>query len=317
MKPLFITIVFCLLGAPLHAAPVLDREIVNRAEYSGGKPSTPEVLKLQVLLDRAGFSPGVIDGVEGMNLEVAIQAFERKSGHTVDGKIDPSTWKALAADTAEILSGYQIAEEDVKGPFAKEIPKDYAEMAKMEALSYTSPAELLSEKFHMDIELLKALNPGIGFEKAGEEIIVANVRTEVQGRVNRIEVHKSERLVLAFSDDELVAAYPATIGSEANPSPSGTMEVKGVARRPDYSYDPEEHDGKHGDQPLLLPPGPNGPVGSIWIELTKETYGIHGTPEPKLIGRSASAGCVRLTNWDAEELGELVKPGTKVAFLEE
>lgn len=317
MKPLFIAIAFCVMVAPLHAAPALDRETVNRAEYSGGKPSKSEVLKLQVLLDRAGFSPGVIDGVEGMNLEVAVKAFERKAGLTVDGKIDPSAWKALAADAAEILTSYRIADEDVNGPFAKEIPEDYAEMAKMEALSYTSPAELLSEKFHMDIELLKTLNPESSFDTAGEEIIVANVRTKVEGRVNRIAVHKSERLVLAFSGDELVAAYPATIGSEANPSPSGTMEVEGVARKPDYSYDPEEHAGKHGDEPLLLPPGPNGPVGAVWIELTKETYGIHGTPEPELIGRTASAGCVRLTNWDAQELGELVKPGTKVAFLEE
>ena len=317
MKPLFIAIAFCVLAAPLQAGPALDRETVNRAEYSGDKPSKATVLKLQVLLDRAGFSPGVIDGVEGINLKVALKAFERKAGLAVDGKIDRTVWKALAADTAEILTNYRIAEEDVKGPFAEEIPEDYAEMAKMEALSYTSPAELLSEKFHMDIELLKALNPDCRFKTAGEEIIVANVGTKIEGRVHRIEVHKSEHLVLAFSNDVLVAAYPATIGSEANPSPSGTMEVEGVARKPDYSYDPEEHAGKHGNEPLLLPPGPNGPVGKVWIELTKETYGIHGTPEPELIGRSASAGCVRLTNWDAEELSELVKPGTAVSFLED
>jgi lipoprotein-anchoring transpeptidase ErfK/SrfK len=317
MRSIFIAIAVCVFAAPLHAEAALERESVNQADYFGGKPSRAQVLKLQVLLDRAGFSPGVIDGVEGMNLEVALKAFERKAGLPADGKIDPQVWKALAADTSEVLTTYTMAEDDVKGPFVEEIPDDYAEMAKLTALSYTSPAELLSEKFHMGIELLKTLNPENKFDKTGEEIVVANVGTKVEAKVDRIEVHKRERLVLAFSDNELVAAYPAAIGSVANPSPSGTMEVKGVAKNPEYSYDPKELAGKHGDEPLTLPPGPNGPVGSVWIDLTKETYGIHGTPEPARIGRSESAGCVRLTNWDAEELASLVKPGTAVAFLED
>ena len=307
----------CLFAVPLPARAAFDREAVNQAEYSGGRPSPVEVLKLQVLLDRAGFSPGVIDGVEGMNLEVALKAFERKEDFPVDGKIDAKVWKALAKDTDDVLTSYKLTKEDVKGPFVDKIPGDYDEMAKMKALSYTSPLELLSEKFHLDEELLKILNPGSKFEEAGEEIIVANVGRKVDKKVDHIEVYKRERLVLAFSDNEVVAAYPATIGSEANPSPNGIMKVKGVARNPKYSYDPEEMDGKHGDKPLTLPPGPNGPVGTVWIDLTKETYGIHGTPEPKLIGRSASAGCVRLTNWDAEELANLVKFGTKVEFLED
>jgi lipoprotein-anchoring transpeptidase ErfK/SrfK len=317
MKSIFTAIAVCAFALPLHAEPTLDREAVNQAGYTGGKPSPAQVLKLQVLLDRAGFSPGVIDAVEGMNLEVALKAFEQKAGLAADGKTDAEVWKALTADTSEVLTTYRLTEDDVKGPFVKKIPEDYAEIAKMEALSYTSPAELLSEKFHMDVELLKTLNPESKFDEAGEEIVIADVGTKVDKRVDRIEVHKLERLVLAFSQDELVAAYPATIGSESTPSPSGTMEVEGVAKNPDYSYDPEEHAGKHGDKPLILPPGPNGPVGTVWIELTKETYGIHGTPEPQLIGRSSSAGCVRLTNWDAEELAALVRPGTDVTFLED
>lgn len=317
MRSIFVAIAVFVLTAPLHAEETLEREAVNQADYSEGKPSPAQVLKLQVLLDRAGFSPGVIDGVEGMNLEIALKAFQRKAGLSADGKVGPQVWEALATDTSEILTTYKLAEDDVKGPFADEIPDEYVEMAKMKELSYTNPVELLSEKFHMSMKLLKTLNPDNKFDTAGEEIVVANVETKVEARVERIEVHKSERLVLVFSDNELVAAYPATIGSETNPSPSGTMEVEGVAENPEYSYDPKEHAGKHGDEPLTLPPGPNGPVGSVWIELTKETYGIHGTPEPERIGRSASAGCVRLTNWDAEELASLVKPGTAVAFLED
>jgi lipoprotein-anchoring transpeptidase ErfK/SrfK len=317
MRSIFIALAVFVLAGPAHAEAALERDEVNRANYSGGKPSQAQVLKLQVLLDRAGFSPGVIDAIEGMNLDVALRAFERKAGLPADGKVDSQVWKALAADNSEVLTSYKLTEDDMKGPFVDEIPDDYAEMAKMKALSYTSPAELLSEKFHMDTELLKRLNPNSKFDKAGEEIVVANVGTKVEATVDRIEVHKPDRLVLAFSDDELVAAYPATIGSESNPSPTGTMEVKGVAKNPEYSYDPKEHADKHGNEPLTLPPGPNGPVGSVWIELTKETYGIHGTPEPERIGRSASAGCVRLTNWDAEELARLVKPGTAVEFLED
>jgi len=316
MRSIFIALAVFVLAAPSHAEAALKQDEVNKADYVGGKPSPPQVLKLQVLLDRAGFSPGVIDAIAGMNLEVALKAFERNADLPENGKVDSQVWKALASDTSEVLTTYKLTEGDVKGPFVDEIPDDYTDMAKMKALSYTSPAELLSEKFHMDTHLLKTLNPKSKFDKAGEVIVVANVGTKVKAKVDRIEVHKPDRLVLAFSDHELVAAYPATIGSESNPSPSGTMEVKGVAKNPEYSYDPQEHAGKHGDEPLTLPPGPNSPVGSVWIDLTKETYGIHGTPEPERIGRTASAGCVRLTNWDAEELAGLVKPGTTVAFLE-
>ncbi|HEY7764683.1 MAG TPA: L,D-transpeptidase, partial [Aestuariivirgaceae bacterium] len=233
-----------------------------------------------------------------------------------DGKIDSEAWGKLQ-DKEDVLRTYTITKDDVKGSFPDSIPDDFAAMAKMKALSYTSPAELLSEKFHMDIELLRTLNAKADFGKAGEEILVADIGKPAGKEVNRIEVDKTEAVVRAYSSDDLVAAYPATIGSESTPSPSGIMEVEGVARDPQYNYDPQVLHGKHGDEPLVLPPGPNGPVGTVWIELTKETYGIHGTPTPDAIGREESSGCVRLTNWDAEELADLVKPGTKVAFIED
>jgi lipoprotein-anchoring transpeptidase ErfK/SrfK len=192
-------------------------------------------------------------------------------------------------------------------------------MAKLDRLSYTGPAELLAEKFHMDIDLLRALNPGAQFESAGEKIWVANVAgKKLDGQVKRIEIDKKRKILRGYAaEGALLVVYPASIGSAETPSPSGTMTVKGIARNPKYEYRPHVNFEQQGnDEPLVLPPGPNGPVGSVWIDLTKDTYGIHGTPDPETVGKAASHGCVRLTNWDAEELARLVKYGTSVEFIE-
>ena len=202
---------------------------------------------------------------------------------------------------------------------AKNIPDDYAAMAEMESLSYTSVQELLSEKFHIDIELLKVLNPGARLDRPGEKILIPNVADVApEGEVKSIEIDKGQGVLRGYGPNGAVlVVYPASIGSSDNPSPTGKMTVKGVARNPKYSYSPEKNFQQQGNkEPLTLPPGPNGPVGSIWIDLTKETYGIHGTANPDLVGKTLSHGCVRLTNWDAEELGRLVRFGTKVSFLE-
>ena len=190
-------------------------------------------------------------------------------------------------------------------------------MAKMERLSYTSPAEQLSEKFHIRPDLLKALNPNARLSP-GEQIFVPNIGDDPPAqRVARIDVDKKRSAVLGYAaDGTFVVSYPASIGSRDTPSPEGTMAVKGIAENPKYSYRPEKNFRQgHNTQALDLPPGPNNPVGSVWIDLTKETYGIHGTPEPESIGKATSHGCVRLTNWDAEELARLVKPGVKVSFI--
>jgi len=191
-------------------------------------------------------------------------------------------------------------------------------MARLDRLSYTSPAELLAEKFHMHIKLLQALNPGAHFDRQGEKIIVANVLGAMPESVARLDVDVGKSVVRGFAKDgSLVVAYPATVGSDDNPSPSGTMTVKAVVKNPKYFYRPNKNFQQgNNDQPLDIPPGPNGPVGSVWIDLSKEGYGIHGTAEPELIGKSSSHGCVRLTNWDAEELAELVHRGIPVTFRE-
>ena len=307
-----------MLAAPAApAATLLDAASVNRAGY---EDFHAVVIKLQILLDRAHFSPGVIDGHLGDNTRQALRAFKERSGLAADGNIDPEVWQALVrADDRKALVTYKLTAEDVDGPFADAIPEDYAEMAEMENLAYSGVAELLAEKFHMSIDLVRALNPGAPLKSAGEEVVVANVAGRApKGRVSNIEVDKSKGLLRGYAaDGALLVVYPATIGSDDNPSPVGTMTVQSIAENPNYSYLPEENFRQPGnDEPLILPPGPNGPVGSTWIDLTQKTYGIHGTPSPELVGKAASHGCVRLTNWDAEELARLVEPGTSVTFVE-
>nr|WP_143348613.1 L,D-transpeptidase [Ensifer adhaerens] len=284
------------------------------AEASGRDPD-PAIARLQVLLDRAGTSPGVIDGYDGENVAKAIAAFEAMENLPIDGKLDDDVIARLS-DPRPALEPYVISEDDAEG-LVPAIPKDYAKQAKMDRLGYTSIIEKLAERFHMDTDLLTELNSNATFEP-GRTVWVANPGTPRQGSVKRIEAHKQTRRLLAFADDgTLVAAYPATIGSEETPSPSGTQKVKGVARMPPYTYNPKINFRQGANKKIMtLPGGPNNPVGSVWIDLSQPTYGIHGTPEPSLIDKSGSHGCVRLTNWDAEELAGMVKPGVVVEFVD-
>ncbi|HQZ12526.1 MAG TPA: L,D-transpeptidase [Devosia sp.] len=313
------------------AAPVLTADAINlsaleevpaefrspilvEGERAPAAKPDPAIVKLQVLLDRAGASPGVIDGFDGDNVRKAIVALEIMSGHNVDGIIDPDLLGQL--DTAhQAIGSYVITDEDIK-EVTGEVPADYAEKAKMEFLGYASVAEALAEKFHMDIDLLKALNPSAQFVP-GETVLVADVGAFRTGQVARIEADKSLRQVRAYdANGGLIAAYPATIGSEDNPSPTGTHLVDAVVQMPNYTYNPKIHFQQgENTEVLTIPPGPNGPVGAVWIDLTEPTFGIHGTPEPAKIDKTASHGCVRLTNWDAQELSHMVAKGVPVDFV--
>ncbi len=316
--------VVLLSPAGLANAQALQPETIDRAsitptslERKTETSDTPDpaIVRLQVLLDRAGASSGVIDGFAGENVAKAIAAFETMQGLPADGKLDADVIGRLLEQTT-VVEPYVISEDDVKGLVA-EIPEDYSEQAKMDQLGYTSVAERLAERFHMDIDLLKALNP-ISTFSVGDTVSVVNPGAPRQGTVKRIEAHRRTGQILALSaDGTQIAAYPATIGSRETPSPSGTHKVKGVARMPPYVYNPRIN-FKQGDnrKVLTLPGGPNGPVGTVWIDLSKPTYGIHGTPEPSMIDKSGSHGCVRLTNWDAEELAAMVKPGVIVKFVD-
>lgn len=305
-------------------AAAIDAQAVNTAAIASfpmeapvEKQTEPDpaIVHFQVLLDRAGSSPGVIDGFFGENLTKAIAGYQALQGLPVDGKLNPDLLARLI-DDAPAIQAYAISEEDSNN-IVERIPKDYAEQAGMEHLGYTSIAEKLAERFHMHIALIQTLNPTAAF-KPGETIAVAIPRAPKSGWVKRIEVYRKAAQVFTFAEDgSLLAVYPATIGSEDAPSPTGTHKVKGVSRMPTYTYNPTINFQQGNNKTVLeLPSGPNGPVGTVWIDLTEPTYGIHGTPEPELIGKVGSHGCVRLTNWDVQELDGMVEPGVMVEFVE-
>jgi lipoprotein-anchoring transpeptidase ErfK/SrfK len=296
---------------PLPEAPVVEPTDAPKP------PVLPEasMARLQILLDRAGASPGVIDGFDGDNVRKAVASFEALTGLPVDGVIDPELI-ALLDMGGPVVSPYVIAEADLQEVVGT-LPEDYAELADHDLLGFATPEEALGERFHMDEDFLVGLNPGATYQP-GEAIAVADIGAPLMGKVARLEADKLRGQLRAFdAQDRLLVAYPATIGSEDNPSPSGIHSVTAIAPEPSYTYNPELN-FQQGDntEVLELAPGPNNPVGSVWIDLSEPTYGIHGTPEPSQIDKSGSHGCVRLTNWDAEELAAMVEKGVTVQFIQ-
>lgn len=276
-----------------------------------------DVAALQVLLDRAGASPGVIDGRFGSNVDKALAAYNQITGSNLRSTDAVGIQAALAQTGGDAFANYTITPEDAAGPYVASIPEDYSQKAQLDRMAYTSVTEALAERFHMDENYLKGLNPEADFNRPGTIIKVANFGRLVSTPVARIVADKDKKQVFAYdAGGKLVAAYPATIGSADTPSPTGTHTVSRVALDPNYTYNPSIN-FKQGqnDKILTIPPGPNGPVGSVWIALDKPTYGIHGTPDPSKIGKTESHGCVRLTNWDARELAKLVSPGVTVEFV--
>lgn len=314
----------CLGAAPLSAV-ALTAEQIDGARFEDHKRPArqgldPFIVKAQVLLSRRSISPGQIDGRDGDNLRKAVAQFRRQEGLGESDRIDRETWQRLGGDeTQSVVTEYRLSEKDASYRFARHIPKDYAKQARMKRLSYTGPAEMLGERFHMSPELLKELNPGKRFDGADMAIAVLSTqRSPEKGSARRIEIVKSTGMVVVLGDaDRILASYPATIGSSDMPSPAGDHTVERVVRNPDYTYNPEKNFQQGRNTEILrLPPGPNGPVGMVWIALSQPTFGIHGTPEPSKVSKTNSHGCVRLTNWDAEELAELVRPGVPVRFLD-
>lgn len=294
----------------------------RRSHHASEKPAKESrVLDAQIRLARANASPGPIDGKSGKNMQFAVSAYQRMKGLEPTGRLDAQLARMLSEeDNAPTLVTYTISEKDVAGPFIGEVPATLEEKAKLDRLGYSDATELLAEKFHTSRELLARLNPGAALDRAGTQIQVANVASvAISGEVKRIEVDKRAGAVWAYDGkDQLIAAYPATIGSEETPSPSGQHKVVSVARNPTYTYDPSKLNFKdvQAREKLTIAPGPNNPVGLVWIALDAPSYGIHGSPEPDRIRRQGSHGCVRLTNWDALALAAAVKKGVPVDFID-
>jgi lipoprotein-anchoring transpeptidase ErfK/SrfK len=322
----------------LGAALVVLSVVAPRQQQ---QPADQRAIAVQVALDRAGFSVGVIDGRIGANTRRATEAYRAQNGR------DPEPH-------AEPLTQYEITQADVAGPFVGPIPKDLMAQSKLPSLGYQSADEAIAERFHTTPEVLRRLNPDATFA-AGDAIMVPNVdplvlpqsthtnsagqgnqsprpegtsgrgvagrATGQQGAAQNNTVVRISRsassLTATDSGGRIVLFAPVTTGSERDPLPIGEWKVNVVQYNPPFRYNPDlfwDADPSHSK--ATIPPGPNGPVGVVWIDISKEHYGLHGTPEPAQIGRTQSHGCVRLTNWDALRLAALVGPGTKVIFTE-
>ena len=347
----FVALCACVQTAHAGSDKPLTIDSVNGAQWSAGKSgemgagTRATIFKAQVLLDRAGFSSGVIDGRDGDNFRNALKSYQQQNSMDPTGKLDEATWAKLAeTSSAPVVITYLITSKDVQGPFTDVIPRDYEQMARLDRLGFHSPRERIAEKFHMDEDVLVRLNKGEDFARPDTNIIVANVaranskssaknagnvgsrdgasgkrRSETKRKGDiRVEVNKSKGFVRVVAEDgRQIAFYPASVGSEEKPAPSGTLEVRAIAENPTYRYNPDfNFKGQKATEPVTIAAGPNNPVGAVWIALSADSYGIHGTAHPEKVGKAESHGCVRLTNWDALALAKIVKKGTRVDFVE-
>ncbi|WP_240906205.1 L,D-transpeptidase family protein [Thermomonas sp. HDW16] len=292
---------------PPKPKPVLD---------DAGEPS--KSLRAQILLERAWFSPGELDGAWGSKSRRALAGFQQSRGLEATGELDEATWAELDKDAVPALVDYTIEEADVAGPFLP-TPSGMMAKSKMKNITYQSAAEGLGEKFHSSPALLAAMNPDVPLNVAGGMLRVPNVRDAAPlAPAAKIEVDKSDAaLRLLDAEGKAYAQFPITSGTAKFPLPIGDWTIKSINADPWYNYDPKLIvTARRGDRKALLPPGPNGPVGSMWMALSKPHYGIHGTPEPGLIGRTQSSGCVRLTNWSAHAVASAASVGMTVSMVE-
>ena len=304
-------------NAALPGSKALDFDAFNNASDSPllrSGSQGPAVARAQILLDRAWFSCGEIDGRFASNMQRIVKAYQAARGLKVTGTVTAETWTSLREANAPLLTRYPVTEKDLAGPFEK-TPVSMDERARMKALVYESVEEALAEKFHTSIAYLKQLNGG-GQIEAGKDLVVPNVAENVAPlKAASIRIDKSERVLYVLDTRQRpVAAFPISIGNEKNdPLPIGTMAIKNEVKNPTFTYNPVLLKNAPKDaQKVDIAAGPNNPVGSIWMGLSKPHWGIHGTPVPSNVGHSETNGCIHMTNWDAERLSTLVKAGFKV-----
>jgi lipoprotein-anchoring transpeptidase ErfK/SrfK len=308
------------------AAAEINPAGINAAGYAEANLDSDihaEIVKAQILLDRANISPGEIDGQYSARLEQGISAFAEAYGLPSDTGWSRSFWLALTSNvTGPVLVDYALTREDLKGPFVQ-LPLKIEDMRSFKTLGFANVREALAEKFHISERLLAVLNPDASFSGLGEKILVPNVlvsgvSSERKAAVARIDIDKDRQTVKAYSaKNDLIAFFPASVGGSDKPSPSGTLKVTLIESDPSYHYNPKyQFKEVEKQRPFDLGPGPNNPLGTTWIALSKPSYGIHGTPEPSRVGLAASHGCVRLTNWDAQRLASMLTRGVPVSFRE-
>ena len=308
-----------------------------------GKPALDRsILHVQVILDKLGFSPGMLDGRPGMSLTAALKGFQESRGLPITGEID--------AATLGVLHNYRswrptrtltLTEAALAGPYVNPIPRSEMEQAKLPSLGYRTPLEKLAEMFHTTPAVLVELNSPDTRLTPGSRVVFPNAlptsRTydpklredwrQTLGMLNvdanapkgaKVVVDKSDSVLRVLDKQgKLIGQFQVTTGSKYDPLPIGTWKIWAVDYNPRFRYNPDLFwDAKSTDKKALLPPGPNGPVGVVWLDLNKEHYGLHGTPEPQYIGRTESHGCVRLANWNAARLALMVGIGTPVIFQE-
>jgi lipoprotein-anchoring transpeptidase ErfK/SrfK len=311
-------------GAPAHFPAGID----------------PAIFQAQVQLDRAGFAPGIIDGRKGRFFVMALKGFQEARGLEQSGVLDAASRKALAGERAPTLIRMVLKAEALEASFTPDIPSRIVDQATLPFLGYRNLVEKLSERFHTSSDILIRLNPGLKAPRAGMELLLPGLlpsdRTYEPGlparwrdvladlnisasqpRAAKIVVSKSQSVLRVYdAQDRLIAQFPATTGSDHDPLPLGKWMIRTIAFMPTYHYNPDLFwDADSSDQKAQLSEGPNNPVGVVWIDLNKPHYGIHGTPEPTLIGRSQSHGCIRLSNWDAARLAQMLRADTPAEFV--
>ena len=315
-----------------------------------GSPIDGELFHAQVLMSAHGFSPGVIDGKEGESFKLALESFQESRGLNRTGKLDNDTRRALLEAGRSSTVYVKLGPDDVRGPYVYPFPKNPEAQARLGALAYRNMLERVAERYHTTPATIVALNGPEKLIGPGQTLRLPNVlpRSRDYGGVpgnggavmnllnvdgqqpqgDYVVVDKSEGVLKVYrgtppgnapedridSGPKLIAAFPVTMGSKQYPLPIGRWKATTYAFLPPFNYQPELLNNPKTDKELKLPPGPNGPVGVAWLDLTKEHYGIHGTNEPQTIGRAESSGCIRMTNWDVLRLARMVKPGFTAVF---
>ena len=298
----------------------------------------------QILMSAQGFSPGVIDGKEGESFKLALRSFQEGRDLQVTGKLDPTTRSALLTANRPSTVMVKLGTDDLRHNYVMPFPKDPEVQAKLKFMGYRNMLEKLAERYHTTPATVVALNgpdkmigegqtlrlpnvvpvsrdyagtPGSG----GSLLNLLNIDGE-QPQGDYVVVDKSDGVLKVYDGEPdegdegtLVAAFPVTMGSTTYPLPIGTWKATTYAYLPPFLYQPDLLENAKTDKDVTLPPGPNGPVGVAWLDLTKEHYGIHGTNEPQSIGTAASSGCIRMLNEEVSELYESVQIGTKVIVI--